>query len=367
VTAEPESALIDDRFELGALIGRGAMGDVYRGVDVRLGRDVAVKLLRSDVVADFDAVERFGEEARSAARLSHPSIVTVFDSGEWRGRPFLVMECLPGRTLADEIAHAPLASGSVRRLGAELAAALAAAHDLGVVHRDVKPSNVLLTWDGRAKLADFGIAKSADSTSRTQTGVIVGTPAYLAPERLEGHVATAESDVYALGVVLYEALTGARPFSGDTPIALAHAAHTTRPVPVRERNPAVDAELADAVDAAMARDPLTRPTARGLAALLTREHAGSPAVTQPFEPQTATAVQPPLPTQLSHHGERTSTRARLVAVVAVAAVVVLAATSFGAGDSEDGPPAAPVTTLPASSLPQTLDDALDRLEDSVRP
>src|SRR5205085_5453763 len=180
-----------DRYQLRGLIGRGGMGEVWAARDLRLERDVAVKRLSPHLASEPGVRERFEAEARAAAGLNHPNVVAVFDSGEHDGVPFLVMELLPGRTLADELADGPLAPERARRIGAEVAAALAASHAAGVLHRDVKPGNVLLAADGTAKVGDFGIAKSTEGLDLTTTGTIVGTAAYLAPERLAGAPATA--------------------------------------------------------------------------------------------------------------------------------------------------------------------------------
>jgi tRNA A-37 threonylcarbamoyl transferase component Bud32 len=255
----PAAALVDGRYRVGAVIGRGAMGEVRSAWDERLDREVAYKCLRSDLARDPAVRARFEDEARSAARLAHHAIVTVFDSGEHDGVPYLVMERLPGRTLADELTDGPLPERRVEAIAVDIGGALATAHDLGVIHRDVKPGNILLTADGGVKLADFGIAKSADAMDHTQTGMIIGSPSYLAPERLAGEPATARSDLYALGVVLYEALTGTKPFRGDTPVALAHAIHTTSPEPIRTRCPGTSDALAGVIDGCMARAPGDRP------------------------------------------------------------------------------------------------------------
>src|SRR5688572_19545745 len=191
------------------------MAEVRAGWDRRLGRAVAVKTLLPDL-AEQPAVRRsFEGEARAAARLAHPNAVAVFDVGEEEGVPFLVLEQVMGPTLEQELAGGRLDAGRVRRLGTELLAALGAAHAAGLVHRDVKPANVLMTPDGSAKVADFGIAKAAvdgdaDATrmDHTATGHVLGTVAYMAPERLAGQPATVQSDLYSVGVVLYEALTG---------------------------------------------------------------------------------------------------------------------------------------------------------------
>ena len=205
--------------------------------------EVAVKLLRPDLAADPGVRGRFEHEARAAARLSHPAIVTVFDSGEHDGVPYLVMERLPGSSLADELAVGPVDPDRVGAIALRVAGALATAHAAGIVHRDVKPGNLLLTEEGDVKLADFGIATSAEISDRTATGMVVGTPAYLAPERLAGGPATTSTDVYSLGVVLYEALTGSKPFAGDSPVVIAHAIHATSPTPIASCMPAVDPTL----------------------------------------------------------------------------------------------------------------------------
>ena len=256
--AVPSTEILAGRYQLGEVIGRGGMGVVRRGVDLRLRRDVAIKLLHPDLGAPADVRHRFEDEARAAAQLSHPAAVTVFDSGEDGDVAFLVMECLPGRTLADQLMDGPLAPERVHALAVDLLGALHAAHSLGILHRDVKPANVLITADGRPKLADFGIAKMAEGTDHTLTGLIIGTPAYLSPERLAGGAATPATDLYSLAVMLYEALSGEKPFSGDTPLALAYSLQTSTPVPIATRCPGVDPRLAAAIDRAMAREPSER-------------------------------------------------------------------------------------------------------------
>ena len=238
----PAGSTIAGRYAVGEVIGRGGMGEVRAGHDLRLDRDVAVKLLNPDVVALPKARERFEAEARAAARLTHPNIVVVYDSGEHEGVLFLVMERLPGRTLADELSRGSLSVERVRSVGADVLAALGAAHNAGVVHRDLKPGNVLLAADGTAKVADFGIAKAVGDVDLTTTGILLGTPAYLSPEQLDGEVATPASDIYSVGVLLYEALAGTKPFASGSPVALARAALTQEPTPLapcgRMRRPA---------------------------------------------------------------------------------------------------------------------------------
>lgn len=269
-TVPVTSRVLLGRYRIGALLGRGGMAAVYDGYDERLQRPVAVKVLRPEAAADPEIRNRFEVEAQAAAGLSHPNVVAVFDTGEDAGTPFIVMERLPGETLADRMAAGPVDQPWLRRVAGDVLAALGAAHSAGVVHRDVKPGNILLAQDGTAKVADFGIAKSTEvGTDLTGSGLLVGTPAYLAPERIEGHAATPQSDLYSLGVVLYEALAGAKPFAGDTPVAVADAVLHSPCPPLAERRADVEAGLAAAVVRAMDRDPARRPaSARRMAALL---------------------------------------------------------------------------------------------------
>src|SRR5437763_773399 len=221
--------VLSDRYELRRHAARGGMADVYHAWDRRLSRDTAVKVLRPELSADDEYVDRFRDEARTAARLTHPNIVAVFDTGTDRGDAYMVMEWVDGPTLAQVIrADAPLPVERACRIGADIAAGLQYAHDHDVTNRDVKPSNVLISPTGHAKVTDFGIAKvSEKSTVETLPGVVLGTPAYLSPEQLTGRPADARSDVYGLGAVLYELATRNKPCSGDTPAGgPGHALHS---------------------------------------------------------------------------------------------------------------------------------------------
>ena len=254
-------SVIGERYEIGPLLGRGGMAEVYAGTDRRLGRAVAVKLLAPEMAARSDVRNRFEAEARAAASLSHPNAVAVYDTGEHEGTPYIVMERLPGETLGDRIAAGPLDPAWVRTVADEVLGALGAAHAAGLVHRDVKPANVLLTADDHAKVADFGIAKSAEAASGgdlTGTGQLIGTPAYLAPERLDGAPATPRADLWAVGVVLYEALSGARAYSGETPLATARAVAAGAHRPLDEVRPGLDPALGATVERAMDPDPARR-------------------------------------------------------------------------------------------------------------
>lgn len=252
-------SVLSDRYRLGEPLGRGGMADVVAGFDERLRRDVAVKLLRPELAARDDVRARFEAEARSAAKLVHPNVVAVFDSGEHEGTPFLIMERLSGETLADHIDGPSADPEWVARVGADVLAALTAAHEAGVVHRDVKPGNVLFDAHGRAKVADFGIAKSLeDFDDVTATSHVLGTPAYIAPERLEGATATAAADIYGLGVTLYEALTGQKPYTGATAMAVADEVRTGTPIPLDQARPGLPPALVAVVERAMSRDPAQR-------------------------------------------------------------------------------------------------------------
>ena len=249
--------LLGGRYELRGILGRGGMAEVRDGWDTRLDRAVAIKLLHPGLSAQPDSRRRFEAEAKSAAGLTHPNIVAVHDSGEHSGTPYIVMERLPGRSLADVIACGPVPQPLLRRVLDQVLAALTVAHEAGILHRDIKPGNILFADSGDAKVADFGIAKSAD-IDQTVTGQIVGTMAYLSPERIAGRTASVGDDLYALGVVGYEALTGRRPFVEENMGALARAIMDHRPTPVAALRPDVDPSLAAVIERAMARWPEQR-------------------------------------------------------------------------------------------------------------
>jgi serine/threonine-protein kinase len=252
--------LIAGRYELEELVGTGGMSSVYRAHDRLLERDVALKVLHEQFTADDDYVERFRREARSVAQLSHPNIVTVIDRGEQDGRQFIVFEYVDGENLKSLVEReGPLPEREAVSLTLQVARALGFAHEHGLVHRDVKPQNVLLNGDGGAKVTDFGIARSLDvHGGLTQTGTVLGTSDYIAPEQARGSRVDAQSDIYSLGAVLYELLTGEVPFPGDNFVAVAMR-HINEPVPsVRERRPDVSPRLDAVIRRAMAKDPRDR-------------------------------------------------------------------------------------------------------------
>jgi len=251
--------LLPERYRGPRLIGRGGMGEIYRATDETLGRAVAVKVLAERYAGDESVRERFTREALAAARLSgRPNIVTIFDVGEAGGRPFIVMEYLGGGSLDEKLREGPVAPGQAVVWLRQAANALDAAHAEGVVHRDVKPGNLLLDRDGTLHVADFGIASAAGMDSMTKTGTVIGTAGYLSPEQAQGDRASPASDRYALGIVAWELLTGSRPFEGDTAAAEA-AAHVHADVPrISEARPDLPAELDAVFDRALAKDPGAR-------------------------------------------------------------------------------------------------------------
>ncbi len=257
--------LLSNRYELGDTIGYGGMSEVHRGRDVRLSRDVAVKVLRADLARDPQFQERFRREAQNAAALNHPAIVAVYDTGETTTEfgplPYIVMEFVDGRTLRDIVkTEGPLPSKRAMEVMADVCAALDFSHRHGIVHRDVKPANVMITRTGAVKVMDFGIARAvADGQAQmTQTAAVIGTAQYLSPEQARGESVDARSDVYAAGCVLFELLTGEPPFTGDSPVAVAYQHVREDPKPPSSLNPRVNPALDAIVLKAMAKGPANR-------------------------------------------------------------------------------------------------------------
>ena len=242
--------LLGGRYELGELLGRGGMADVRRGYDTRLGRTVAIKTLRSDLASDPSLHARFRREAQNAAGLNHPAIVSVYDTGEdeldGEPIPYIVMEFVPGRTLRDVLREGrAILPERALEITSDVLRALAYSHRAGIIHRDIKPGNVMLTPAGDVKVMDFGIARaiSDSSSTMTQTAAVMGTAQYLSPEQARGEKVDARSDLYSTGCLLYELLTGRPPFVGDSPVSVAYQHVREAPEPPSQRNP--EAELGD--------------------------------------------------------------------------------------------------------------------------
>ena len=394
-----------DRYELGQRLGAGGMGEVYEALDTRLDRPVAVKLLRPDLTGDPAMVARVEAEARLSARVHHPNVVAILDAGVVDGHPFIVMERLSGRRLHDRLVDAPLDEDEVRAIGRDILRGLTAAHVLKVIHRDVKPGNVLAGSDGTWprvtwKVADFGIAKwlRADETL-SATGEVIGSPSYLAPERIDGQPASPASDLFAVGVILYEALAGRRPVERDDPLATIEAIRAGRWEALETHRPDVAPDLRAAIERALALHPDDRWVSAGsfLAAIGEPGPApeaeptqilARPAPTVPLPvavpaPNTipvpdaaASTVAVPQPSGAREPSRssgmgaraRASTR-RVLAVIlglAVAVLLLLAVLAFafrdGDADPTPAPPAAEVT-----DVPEELATSLRELREAIEP
>jgi serine/threonine-protein kinase len=375
--------VLNDRYELRQHAARGGMADVYHGWDQRLRREVAVKILRPELSADDDYVDRFRDEARTVARLTHPNIVSVYDTGTDQGDAYMVMEWVDGPTLAQVIrADGPLPPGRACEIGADIAAGLQYAHDHDVTNRDVKPSNVLIAPTGHAKVTDFGIAKvSEKSTVETLPGVVLGTPAYLSPEQLTGRPADARSDVYGLGAVLYEMVTVHKPFMGDTPAEVAGNALHSRPARPSSINPNVPESFEGILRKALARDPNERyQSADELRAdLLKCARGGSPAAlvdetvamaAEADATSAMTALTAPAPNAAPPRKQRRRTEAWLIGiVVALAVLAVVVALLANNRDSGTKTTTTVPTTVPttATTVPSTTRRTTPRTSPATEP
>ena len=253
------------RYELQELIGGGGMADVYKAHDKLLDRAVAVKILHQQYANDAEFVEKFRREATGAAKLAHPNIVNIYDVGEEAGSQYIVMEYVSGPTLKEVIQQkGQLEPFEAVRIAREIASALESAHRNNLVHCDIKPHNILVMPDGHVKVTDFGIARAVSASTMTYSGSVMGSVHYFSPEQAKGTAITTKSDVYSLGVVLYEMLTGRLPYDGETPISIALKHLQEEPVPVRQLQPSIPPVLEAIVQKAMSKDPLTRPSSTEL-------------------------------------------------------------------------------------------------------
>ena len=339
--------LIDDRYRLEERIAVGGMAEVWAAEDLELERRVAIKLLLSP--AD---PERFAREARAAAGLSHPSICQLYDYGEADGRPYIVLEYLPGGTLEDRLAsEAPLPDEETARITGEVASGLAHAHERGLVHRDVKPGNVLFDEEGAAKITDFGIARVLDAPTLTEAGTLLGTAAYISPEQARGEPATPASDVYSFGVILFRMLTGRLPFEAQSPLELAAMHESAEPPPISSLRSDAPPTLARVATAALAKPPEARPRDGSalVAALVAEPVAGADTATVVLAPPTVVE-------EVSERAPRPVVRGRYLAIGA--ALVALAAAGIGlalltTSGSSDAPAQEPRTAPPRSETSRT--------------
>jgi len=370
-TPDDDERLLDGRYRLGDRLGSGAVAEVFRALDERLARPVAVKLFRGDAAEEL---QRHEAEMRTLAQLDHPSLVTVYDAGDANGQPYLVMQLVEGDTLADELRRGPIGLDRAARYGAALADALAYVHAQGFVHRDVKPANVLIAADGRVHLADFGIARLVDSAHVTRTGDVLGTPAFFAPEQVSGDAVGPAADVYALGLMLLECLTGRRAFEGTAmEVAMARM----------NRDPDIPSDLPvswrDLLRAMTAREAAARITAAEAADQLRRLAAGedidrtvvmAAAVTSAPDatsvlPATAVVTQAPSAGYPARSAPVTQRRSRAVLVAALL-VVVVAAIAIGIAVARHNNGTTTTVKPGQPTLHQPLQDDVYQLEKLVR-
>jgi serine/threonine protein kinase len=319
------TSLAEGRYELESIIGRGGMALVYRARDLERGDVVAVKVLADNLAADPELRRRFAREALLAERLSHPNVVRVLGHGETDNRAYIVLEYVDGRSLADELERAGrLPPGRVIELGAQAAAGLAHAHAQGLVHRDVKPHNLLLTNDGTLKVSDFGIARLVDGTQLTQIGTVLGTATYIAPEQAAGEETTGAADVYALGAVMYELLTAEPPYRASTFAELDACRRDGDPAPPSTLAPNVPTELDSLVLCCLLADPALRPSAHDVELTLRGKQEAPTRVLTPASKRPTSALR------------RAGAGRRRGVIAAVLAGLVAAALALGLGLGNGG-------------------------------
>ncbi|BCL14931.1 Stk1 family PASTA domain-containing Ser/Thr kinase [Micromonospora sagamiensis] len=316
-----QARLLGGRYQVGELLGYGGMAEVHRGRDLRLGRDVAIKMLRADLARDATFQMRFRREAQNAASLNHPAIVAVYDTGEETAPtgetlPFIVMEFVNGRTLKEVLgAEGRLQPRRALEITADMCAALEFSHRHGIIHRDIKPGNVMLTLTGQVKVMDFGIARALASgaTTMTQTSAVIGTAQYLSPEQARGEAVDARSDVYAAGCVLFELVCGHPPFVGDSPVSVAYQHVREAPPTPSDINPDVTPPIDAIVLKALSKNPLNRYQSAGeMRADLLRAAAGRPVAATPVLREDETAAMGPAPAAAAFPAAATAPQTRQI-------------------------------------------------------
>jgi beta-lactam-binding protein with PASTA domain/predicted Ser/Thr protein kinase len=335
--SDQRKRVLADRYEIDTVLGQGGMARVFKGNDRVLNRTVAVKVLSPQFAGDEQFVARFRREAQAAAALNHPNIVSVYDTGSQGDVHYIVMEYVEGRTLRDIIrGEGPLLPERAMEIAEAVANALADAHEAGLVHRDIKPGNIMVTREGEVKVMDFGIARTTTGDTLTQTASILGTASYLSPEQAQGESVDARSDIYSVGCVLYEMLTAAAPFTGDSPVAIAYKHVRENPVPPSRSNPDVSSALEAVVMKCMAKNPANRyQSAEELRADLQRVRQGgaplaTPVMAESTEMLTRTHAQPDQTAVMTgfppdEHPDRRRTWLTVVGVILVLAALGVAA------------------------------------------
>ncbi len=335
--------VLSGRYELLRLLGRGGMAEVYAARDLTLGREVAVKLLLDRFLDDEGFTRRFQDEARHVARLNHPNLVAVYDTGSDGGQPYIVMELVDGRSLQEVIASGGLTEDRALEVVADACAALAYAHDRGLIHRDVKPGNILIADDGSVKVTDFGIARAVDNETVTRTASVLGTAAYLSPEQAQGMDVDPRSDLYSLGVVLYEALTGTQPFSGDSPVTVAYQHVQEPPRPPRDLDPGISPAAEAIAMRALAKNPVNRYQHAGeMYDDLQSALIGGPVVAPAVMTADETALLQPGYTERQVIGYERERRRRtvgytVIGILAVLALITMVWFLVGLLSTDDGP------------------------------
>jgi beta-lactam-binding protein with PASTA domain/predicted Ser/Thr protein kinase len=371
VSEERPRRVLAGRYEIASLLGQGGMARVFQGTDRVLDRTVAIKVLSPQFADDDQFVARFRREAQSAAGLNHPNIVGVYDTGDQGDVHFIVMEYVEGRTLRDVIrADGPLLPERAAEIGEAVARALSSAHQAGLVHRDIKPGNIMLTREGEVKVMDFGIARTSTGDTLTQTAAILGTASYLSPEQAQGLSVDARSDIYSLGCVLYEMLTGRAPFIGDSPVAIAYMHVKEDPVPPSRLNQDVPPTLDSVVLKCMAKNPANRyETAEELRADLERARRGLPTLATPLMADATEVVTGPVGagetavmTGVPPDEQEGRRRWWLIALGVILALAALGLAAFFLVRSLLPPPTELVGVPNVVGEPE--DDAVDTLEDA---
>jgi eukaryotic-like serine/threonine-protein kinase len=392
-----QARLLGGRYQVGELLGYGGMAEVHRGRDLRLGRDVAIKMLRTDLARDATFQERFRREAQNSAALNHPAIVAVYDTGEevsstGEKLPFIVMEFVNGRTLKEVLAQeGRIQPRRALEIIADICAALEFSHRHGIIHRDIKPGNVMITQNGQVKVMDFGIARALASgaTTMTQTSAVIGTAQYLSPEQARGEAVDARSDVYAAGCVLFELLVGHPPFVGDSPVSVAYQHVREEPRAPSSINREVPPDVDAIVLKALSKNPINRyQSAQEMRADALRAVAGRPvlatpvmseaetmamqgqAATRQWQPQGATTLQRPIPPGMPPPAPERRSSSWVMAVLAGLGVlvVVVLGVALAMSRSNDNKPSTGGTTSAAAQVQMpdlkglTDDQARQKLE-----